>query len=136
MEGGAEVLIERMIEPGLLNTVAVEFRNGEEAEAFAPPAWFGPEITTQRSFLRHVIALNRIPDVGQVALSDGIVEAVLDLLEGRADDQPVATPARLRSIEISVLDALRRLSASVVVSQTASPEAHEAGPETPMPDNN
>ena len=71
-----------------------------------------------------LIALNRIPDVGEVALSDGIVEAVLDLLEGRADDQPVATPARLRSVELSVLDALRRLSASVVVSQTASPEAH------------
>ena len=35
-----------------------------------------------------LIALNRIPDVGEVALSDGIVEAVLDFLEGRADDQP------------------------------------------------
>ncbi len=71
-----------------------------------------------------LIALNRIPDVGEVAPSGGTVEAVLDLLEGRADDQPVATPARLGmsltssdgsntgSVEISVLDALRRLSAS------------------------
>ena len=136
MEGGAEVLIERIIEPGPLNTVTVEFHNGEEAEAFAPPAWFGPEITTQRSFLRQVIALNRIPNVGEVALSDGIVGAVLDLLEGRADDQPIATPARLRSLETSVLDALRRLSDSVVMSQIASPEPGEAGPETLRPENN
>jgi hypothetical protein len=83
-----------------------------------------------------VIALNRMPDVGEVPLSGSIVEAVLDILEGRADDQPVATPARLQAVETSVLDAFRRLSSSVVRSQTAAPEAHEASPETPMPDNN
>jgi hypothetical protein len=102
-------------------------------EAFTPPAWFGPEITTDPSFGRQVISLNRMPDVGEVPLSNGIVEDVLDILEGRADDQPVATPARLRAVETSVFDALRRLTASVG-SQTASPEAHEAGPEPAMPD--
>ena len=43
IDGGAEVLIERIIEPGPLNTVTVEFHNEEEAEAFTPPAWFGPK---------------------------------------------------------------------------------------------
>jgi CYTH domain-containing protein len=133
IDGGAEVLIERIIEPGPLNTVTVEFLNEDEAEAFTPPAWFGPEITTDPSFGRQVISLNRMPDVGEVPLSNGIVEDVLDILEGRADDQPVATPARLRAVETSVFDALRRLTASVG-SQTASPEAQEAGPEPAMPD--
>jgi hypothetical protein len=134
IKGGAEVLIERIIEPGPLNTVTVEFHNEEEAEAFTPPAWFGPEITTEPSFGRHLISFNQMPDVGEVPLSNGIVEAVLDLLEGRADDQRVATPARLRAIETSVFDALRRLTASVG-SQTASPETHEASPEPAMPDD-
>ena len=133
IDGGAEVLIERIIEPGPLNTVTVEFHNEEEAEAFTPPAWFGPEITTELSFGRQVISFNQMPDVGEVPLSDGIVEAVLDVLEGRADDQLVPTPAHLRAVETSVFDALRRLSASVG-SQPASPEAPEAGPEPAMPD--
>ncbi len=133
IDGGAEVLIERIIEPGALNTVTVEFHNEEEAEAFTPPAWFGHEITTEPSFGRQVISFNQMPDVGEVPLSNGIVEAVLDVLEGRADDQLVPTPAHLRAVETSVFDALRRLSASVG-SQTASPEAPEAGPEPAMPD--
>jgi hypothetical protein len=128
IEGGAEVLIERITEPGPLNTVTVEFHNGEEAEAFTPPAWFGPEITTEPSFGRQVIALTQMPDVGEVPLSNSIVEAVLDLLEGRADDQPVPTPARLRSVETSVLDALRRLTTS---GRATNSSAYEAA-ETPM----
>ena len=133
IDGGAEVLIERIIEPGHLNMMTVEFHNEEEAEAFTPPAWFGPEITTEPSFGRQVISFNQMPDVGEVPLSNGIVEAVLDLLEGRADDQRVASPARLRAAETSVFDALRRLTASVG-SQTASPETHER-PEPAMPDD-
>ena len=133
IDGGAEVLIERIIEPGPLNTVTVEFHNEEEAEAFTPPAWFGPEITTEPSFVRQVISFDQMPDVGEVPLSNGIVEAVLDVLEGRADDQLVPTPAHLRAVETSVFDALRHLSASV--RSTASPEAPEAGPEPAMPDD-
>jgi CYTH domain-containing protein len=133
IEGGSEVLIERITEPGPLNTVTVEFHNGEEAEAFTPPAWFGPEITTEPSFGRQLISLNQMPDVGEVQLSGSIVEAVLDILESQADEQPVATPARLRAVETSVLDALRRLSASTLVEpQTAPPDAEAA--ETPMHD--
>jgi hypothetical protein len=124
-------LVERIIEPGPLNTVTVEFHNEEEAEAFTPPAWLGHEITTEPSFGRQVISFNQMPDVGEVSLSDGIVEAVLEV---RADDRLVPTPAHLRAVETSVFDALRHLSASVG-SQTASPEAPEAGPEPAMPDD-
>jgi len=129
IDGGAEVLIERIIEPGPLSTVTVEFHNEEEAEAFTPPAWFGPEITTEPSFSRQVISFNQMPEVGEVSLSNGIVEVVLDLLDGRADDQLVPTPAHLQAVETSVFDALRRLSASV--GSTASSEAPEAGPAMP-----
>ena len=136
IDGGAEVLIERITHPGVMNTLTVEFHNPDEAEAFTPPTWFGPEITTQPSFGRQVIALDRLPEVGEVPLSNSTVEAVLDLLEGRVSlSAPVTTPARRRSIETSVLDALSRLSTSGASGRpTAPPEAHEASPEPQMPD--
>jgi hypothetical protein len=130
-------LIERITHPGVMNTVTVEFHNPDEAEAFTPPTWFGPEITTQPSFGRQVIALDRVPEVGEVPLSNSTVEAVLDLLEGRVSlSAPVTAPARRPSIETSVLDALSRLSASGAAGRpTAPPEAHEASPEPQMPDS-
>ena len=84
IDGGAEVLIERIAQPGGINTVTVEFHNPDEAQAFTPPPWFGPEITTEPSFGRQVIALDRLPELPEVPLSNAIIEAVLDLLEGRA----------------------------------------------------
>jgi hypothetical protein len=83
-----------------------------------------------------VIALDRLPDVEEVQLSNAIVEAVLDLLEGRDSLSPAVTaPARRPSIETSVLEALSRLSASGAAGRPAAPpEAHEASPEPQMPD--
>jgi CYTH domain-containing protein len=136
IDGGAEVLIERITQPGPINTVTVEFHNPDEAEAFTPPTWFGPEITTEPSFGRQVIAVDRLPEVGEVPLSNFTVEAVLDLLEGRFSLPPVTAPARPGSIETSVLDALSRLSASGAAGRaTARPEAHEASPEPQMPES-
>src|SRR5215204_6049820 len=112
IDGGAEVLIERIAQPRSINTVTVEFHNPDEAQAFTPPPWFGPEITTESSFGRQVIALDRLPELPEVPLSNAIMEAVLDLLEDRAStSQPVTAPAPRASIETSVLDALTRLSA-------------------------
>jgi hypothetical protein len=137
IDGGAEVLIERVTHPGVINTVTVEFHNPDEAEAFTPPSWFGPEITTEPSFGRPVIALDRLPEVPEVPLSNAMVEAVFDLLEGRVSlSQPVTEPApRPSSIETSVLEALSRLSASGAPGRTAPPEAYEASPEPQMPDS-
>jgi CYTH domain-containing protein len=97
MDGGAEVLIERITQPGPINTVTVEFHNPDEAEAFTPPTWFGPEITTEPSFGRQLIALDRLPEVGEVPLSNSTVEAVLDLLEGRVSLSPRVTATARRA---------------------------------------
>lgn len=136
MDGEAEASIERITQPGVINTVTVAFHNPDEAQAFTPPPWFGPEITTDTSFGRQVIALDRLLEVPEVPLSNSIVEAVLDLLEGRATpSQPVTAPAPRASIETSVLDALSRLSASASGRPKAPFEAHEASPESQMSDS-
>jgi hypothetical protein len=131
--GGAEVLVERITHPGVLTSVAVEFHNPDEAEAFTPPVWFGPEITAEPSFRRQVIAFDRMPEVGEVPLSSATVDALLDVLEGRAPVEPPAPSfAPHSSIDTSVLDALRRLS---IGRPTPGPAGHEeASPEHRMPD--
>src|SRR5918995_5092303 len=52
IDSGAEVLIDRMTHPGVLDTVSVELDNPDQAAAFVPPVWFGPEITAEPSFGR------------------------------------------------------------------------------------
>jgi hypothetical protein len=76
IDGGAEVLIERIAQPRGINTVTVEFHNPDEAQAFTPPPWFGPEITTESSFGRQVIALDRLPELPEVPLSAAIMLGV------------------------------------------------------------
>jgi hypothetical protein len=69
------------------------------------------------------------------SLSNSTVEALLDLLEGRASSsvQPVAAPAPRSSVDSSVLEALRRLSTSGLIGgPTAAPEAHAPSPEPQM----
>jgi hypothetical protein len=76
-----------------------------------PPVWFGPEITAEPSFGRQVIAFNGVPPPDEIALSNAILEALLDSLEGRVHvAEPAAAPPP--SPDHSVLDALRRLSAT------------------------
>ena len=131
--GRAEVLIERITHPGVLTSVAVDFHNPDEAEAFTPPVWFGPEITAEPSFGRQVIAFDRMPEVGEVQLSSATVDALLDVLEGRAPVEPPAPSfAPHSSIDTSVLDALRRLSIGRPTPGPAGRE--EASAEHRMPD--
>jgi hypothetical protein len=117
----------------VLTSVAVDFHNPDEAEAFTPPVWFGPEITAEPSFGRQVIAFDRMPEVGEVQLSSATVDALLDVLEGRAPVEPPAPSfAPHSSIDTSVLDALRRLSIGRPTPGPAGRE--EASAEHRMPD--
>jgi CYTH domain-containing protein len=110
IDGGGEVLIDRMTHPGLLDTVSVEFDDPDQAAAFAPPVWFGLEITAEPSYERQVIALNVLPPLEDIPLSNATLETLLDLLEGRGSDvQHAATAIVAPSIESSAFEALRRL---------------------------
>jgi CYTH domain-containing protein len=119
LDGGREALVERMTHPGALDSLTIEFGNPEEAAAFTPPVWSGSEITRNPSFTRHMMALDGVPEVQEVPLSNPAVEVLLDLLDGEpgreraldADAAPATT--RASSLDTSVFDALRRLAASI-----------------------
>ena len=83
--------------------VTIEFGNQSDAAAFGPPVWAGPELTMDPSYGRRAMAVNGLPELPSIALSDAGLNAFLDLLEqgwgGEADtpraeiSQPVERPS-------------------------------------------
>jgi CYTH domain-containing protein len=125
---GREALIDRITHPGALDLASVEFEDRDEAATFLAPAWFGPEMTADASFDRRAIALQGVPPVGEVPLSNAALETLLDLLEDRFGRQRFAAAApapRRAASDSSVLDALRRLASPDQGAAEAPAEAAE-----------
>jgi len=80
---GREARIDRYVAPGTLDLVSVVFEEIGDANAFTVPVWFGPEVTGDAAYERHAVALQGVPQPGEVALSNAALEAVLDLVEPR-----------------------------------------------------
>lgn len=78
--GGREAHVNSFSIPGPLNLIEMDFDDQEQADAFAPPIWFGPEVTDEPGFDRHAIATAGLPAHSEVPVSDASVQAVLDLL--------------------------------------------------------
>jgi CYTH domain-containing protein len=91
----------RFISPGALDVLAVVFGNEAEARQFQPPAWLGPEVSTDPAYQNLSIALQGVPPVPDVELSDAALNALLDGLESRPsvgsrqDAAPVAQEVEL-----------------------------------------
>jgi CYTH domain-containing protein len=135
--GGREALVDRITHPGVLDLVSVEFEDREEAASFLFPAWFGPEVTADAGFDRRGIALQGVPAVGDVPLTDAALEALLDTLEDRFGRARFAAPAPRRATnDSSVIDALRRLATPDQASADAAPEAGEDASARPLPRSN
>ena len=81
---GREVVIDRYVSPGSLDLVSVAFDSEGEADGFAAPAWFGPEVTADSAYERQAVALQGPPQQsGDIPLSNAALDAVLDLIEPR-----------------------------------------------------
>ena len=71
----------RFISPGELDVIAAVFGSEDEARQFQPPAWLGPEVSPDPAYQNRSIALEGVPPVVDVALSDAALNALLDGLE-------------------------------------------------------
>jgi hypothetical protein len=80
-----------------------------------------------------MIALKGLPTVDEVPLSNAILEALLDLLDGQSERRSVPAVDARPSLNNSVIDALRRLSAFTPERRTEPPEA-DASAEPTMPE--
>jgi CYTH domain-containing protein len=126
--GDREAFLDRFMAPGPFDLLTVGFETRAEADAFDAPAWFGAEVTDDPAYEKRSFALTGVPALGEVALSDAALDALLDTLEGRAEAAPARPQPRAngdgRSSEARVSDAFRRLAAATQ-EQAAPPPAED-----------
>ena len=95
LPGGRHVLLQHVIVPGPLNLLSVELAEGEDASAFVPPTWFGPEVTQNPAYNRGALARVGLPAPEEIPLSNTMLNDLLDILDGRVADaqfSPVPSP--------------------------------------------
>src|SRR4051795_2628824 len=81
LSASQHALLQRFIAPGSLDLLTVEFEDGEDASAFVPPAWFGPEVTQDAAYDRGALARAGVPAPEQIPVSNAMLEELLDRLE-------------------------------------------------------
>ncbi|MBL0406642.1 hypothetical protein JKG68_22055 [Microvirga aerilata] len=99
-----KVQLDRVVYPGSLDLITVEFDDVQQVEGFEVPTWFGPEVTAEYAYEWRYIALNGLQSNVEVPLSSQQVEAVLDLL----DQSKQTTQVRNMSAADEVIVALSR----------------------------
>ncbi len=83
LPGGREVFVDRFMIPTRIDLLTVAIPEGERPEGFQPPAWFGREVTGDPAFEANAIAINGVPEVGDISVSNSALESLLDALEQR-----------------------------------------------------
>ncbi|WP_201832708.1 hypothetical protein [Microvirga zambiensis] len=69
--------------PGPLDLVSVAFKHDKAAQKFQPPAWFGPEVSADPRYRLRAIALDGLPSVPEVEVSNAALHSLLDALDHR-----------------------------------------------------
>ncbi len=133
---GRDALIDRYVAPGNVDVVSVVFDNPDEANGFPAPPWFGPEVTADAAYEGRSIALQGVPQPGEIGLSNAALDAVLDLIEPRYGFGRYAAPSR-NGDEGGVVNALRRIATPPAPEPAPPPPpepepVHEAPPPPPQ----
>ncbi|HEX8166788.1 MAG TPA: hypothetical protein VF601_13495 [Beijerinckiaceae bacterium] len=87
---GTEAFLDRFEEPGSLDVLVLEFEHPAEAQVFAPPGWFGPEVTQDPSYQKARIALSGLPAAEDVEVTNASVIALVETLEAAAGARQTA----------------------------------------------
>lgn len=127
---GRDVVIDRYVTPAAIDLVSVSFENDGEAGGFAPPLWFGREVSSEGGYERHAIALQGAPAAGEIGLTNAALDAVLDLIEPRFGLGRYGG-ATARPSGDDAVNALRRMStpAPAPVAAPVEPPEPEVLPE-------
>jgi CYTH domain-containing protein len=135
---GREILLDTFVAPAGLHLLTVPFGEGEKAEQFYPPTWFGREVTGEDAFQSSTIALNGAPAVGPLPITDQGLDDLLNILErqtwrsakpeqpaavtpGKAE-RPAPSPAReLRARGVQTEGALQTLARALARQTQVTP---------------
>jgi CYTH domain-containing protein len=81
--GSQAATLRRFLTPGSLDLLTIPFEHGKRARKVQPLAWFGPEVTGDPAYQGRTMALNGLPSVPEVEITDAALNSLLDVLEGR-----------------------------------------------------
>lgn len=84
--GPHTVTIQRFITPAPLDLISLAFKHDKSARKFQPPAWFGPEITSDPSYRSRSMALAGLPSTPEVEVTNEAPNSLLDALDNRAGE--------------------------------------------------
>ena len=105
LRGGKQALLQCFIAPGALDLLSIEFEGREDADAFVPPAWFGPEVTRDAAYHRGTLVRVGLPAPVDIPLANALLTELLDTLEEGAlaaqlrHTGPLRLPQRHRTDE-------------------------------------
>jgi hypothetical protein len=85
--GRGAVHLLHFIKPGPLNLAVVEFGEGDDQE-YQPLAWFGPDVSGEPAYRRRRMALDGLPTVPEVDLTNEALNSLLDALENGSTPLP------------------------------------------------
>ncbi|MBQ0821262.1 hypothetical protein KBI52_13740 [Microvirga sp. HBU67558] len=86
--------VHRFISPGPLDLITIVFKHDKAARKFQPPAWFGPEVTSDPNYQTRAIALAGLPSPAMIEVTDAALHSLLDILDNRAGEpQPQPSQA-------------------------------------------
>ncbi|MCC0804736.1 hypothetical protein FPV16_00625 [Methylobacterium sp. W2] len=128
---GREAFVDRYATPGALDLLSVVFDEPGQAAAFVPPAWFGEDVSENTAYDRHAVAIQGVPQTGEVALSNAALEAILDLLEPRFGFGRFNAPPPKAVEDEAALRANRRATAQA--AKAAAPAAVPVEEPAPQP---
>jgi hypothetical protein len=126
---GMSLEVTRFVAPMLAAFIEVRFAGTNEAEAFRPPLWFGPELDKEESCEPRAIALGRRPKPADTTIQNAALEALIDHLDTRAgraggsrglDDPLMGTLRRLMRAPEQVM-AARQGKPKSVAAQSRNP---------------
>ncbi len=79
--GTQPATLHRFITPGPLDLITVAFEQPQQARAFQPLPWFGPEVTEDPAYQARSMALAGLPSRTEVEITGAAVESLLDTLD-------------------------------------------------------
>jgi CYTH domain-containing protein len=94
--GSHSATIQRFVTPASLDLISITFKHDKAARKFQPPAWSGPEVTSDPSYRPRAIALAGLPSPPEVEVTDAALNSLLDTLDHRASE-PEPQPSRGRA---------------------------------------
>jgi len=95
--GSHPATIQRFVAPGPLDLVSMTYKDDKKARKFQPPAWFGPEVSPDPSYRLRALALDGLPPVPEVEISNPALISLLDALDHRDREVEPSHPLRART---------------------------------------